>query len=335
MTSISSAADLQRALFAAVRREASLAPVAVYNLALAGTDPAAFGQLGKLAASADFANSHAYAWYWGTPREALPYLLKFATTSAPSRPIVLTETGYTTLLADTYKGVTEDVQAIFVAQTLLDAFMNSVERSFIYELIDEKPDPAGADPEQHFGLFRSDGSPKPAATALHNLTAILREEFKEQVRNCRRAALFRYGTQPAAAAVAESGRPPMPDTVARGAAVAKGHESEIARARRKSPPEFRRPNGHRGVQRARLGHGGRPRSCEQDGRRGRTEARHRAVRPGNSRAPELDGGLRDQFVVEIFILACHAVGERTLLERLEVRGGRQRSPARFDARSQQ
>ena len=58
--------------------------------------------------------------------------------------------------------------------------MNSVERSFIYELLDEKPDPAGADPEQHFGLFRSDGSPKPAAAALHNLTAILREESKSR-----------------------------------------------------------------------------------------------------------------------------------------------------------
>jgi hypothetical protein len=57
---------------------------------------------------------------------------------------------------------------------LLTAFGAGAQRTFVYELVDEKPDPALADPEQHFGLLRNDLSPKPAFKAIQTLTAVLR-----------------------------------------------------------------------------------------------------------------------------------------------------------------
>ena len=47
-------------------------------------------------------------------------------------------------------------------------------RTFIYELVDVRPDPALGDPVQHWGLLRNDFSPKPAFTALKTLIAIVR-----------------------------------------------------------------------------------------------------------------------------------------------------------------
>jgi hypothetical protein len=46
-----------------------------------------------------------------------------------------------------------------------------VTRTYLYELVDVLPEPSLW--SNHFGLFRSDHSPKPAATAIHNLTSLI------------------------------------------------------------------------------------------------------------------------------------------------------------------
>ena len=56
---------------------------------------------------------------------------------------------------------------------MLDAVAQGVPATYLYELLDEWPDPNNTDREQHFGLFNNDGTPKQAAAALHNLTTIL------------------------------------------------------------------------------------------------------------------------------------------------------------------
>ncbi len=54
------------------------------------------------------------------------------------------------------------------------AFGAGVSRTFLYELVDVKPEPALHDPEQHFGLLRNDLSPKPAFTAVKTMIAAIR-----------------------------------------------------------------------------------------------------------------------------------------------------------------
>ena len=63
---------------------------------------------------------------------------------------------------------------MYMPRLFLTAFALGVRRTFVYELLDEKPDPGLTDPQQHFGLLRYDLSPKPAFTALKTLLRAVR-----------------------------------------------------------------------------------------------------------------------------------------------------------------
>lgn len=117
-------------------------------------------------------NAHPYAG-GGPPEPALSQALRERSVAAPSRGVVFTETGYHNALAATVSQPpsSEEAAAIYLPRLLVSAFGAGVRRTFIYELVDEKPDPGLADPEQHFGLLRNDLSPKPAFTAIKTLLA--------------------------------------------------------------------------------------------------------------------------------------------------------------------
>jgi hypothetical protein len=89
--------------------------------------------------------------------------------------VVFTETGYHNAMNDAVAQppVSEAVAAIYFPRLLVTAFGAGVKRTFVYELADERPEPALADPEEHFGLLRSDLSPKPAFAAIKTLIAAL------------------------------------------------------------------------------------------------------------------------------------------------------------------
>jgi hypothetical protein len=92
------------------------------------------------------------------------------------KPVVFTETGYHNALAATtgQPASSEAAAAAYLPRALLHAFAMGVERTFVYELLDERPDPQLADPEQHFGLLRHDLSRKPAFRAIRNLLRAVR-----------------------------------------------------------------------------------------------------------------------------------------------------------------
>jgi hypothetical protein len=69
--------------------------------------------------------------------------------------------------------VSESAGAIYTLETLLEHFKSGIARTYLYELIDEQPDPRAANPNDHFGLLRNDFSPKPAFTALKNLLELV------------------------------------------------------------------------------------------------------------------------------------------------------------------
>jgi hypothetical protein len=89
------------------------------------------------------------------------------------RPVMATETGYHNAMRaeEGQPPVPEGVAAAYVPRLYAENFASGVTRSFLYELIDEKPDSALGDAEQHFGLLRNDLTPKPAFEALKNLLA--------------------------------------------------------------------------------------------------------------------------------------------------------------------
>jgi len=68
--------------------------------------------------------------------------------------------------------VSEPAQAVLELQQLLANYRDGIDRSYIYELLDEGDDNSQA--EDRFGLVHADGSPKPVYTALKNLLAEVR-----------------------------------------------------------------------------------------------------------------------------------------------------------------
>lgn len=120
-------------------------------------------------------NGHPYSG--GEPPEpSLARALSESRATLPGRGVVFTETGYHNALAASVgqPPASEEAAAVYLPRLLATAFGAGVRRTFIYELLDEKPDPALADPEQHFGLLRNDLSPKPAFMAVKTLIAALR-----------------------------------------------------------------------------------------------------------------------------------------------------------------
>jgi hypothetical protein len=110
------------------------------------------------------------------PEEPISQQLGVVRHLVPGRPVVITETGYHNALAETggQPPVSDAAAAVYLPRVLLWTFRSGVRRTFIYELVDEKPDPALLDPEQHFGLLRNDLSPKPAFSAVRNLIEAIR-----------------------------------------------------------------------------------------------------------------------------------------------------------------
>jgi hypothetical protein len=121
-------------------------------------------------------NLHSYGG--GRPPEThLPRDIAASRSRAPKEPVEVTEMGYQTSpkATTTQPGVTEATAAAYVPRDYLEAFAAGARRSYLYELADEKPDPAGTSSEQHFGLLRQDLSPKPAFTTLQRLLADIRD----------------------------------------------------------------------------------------------------------------------------------------------------------------
>ena len=165
---VAAAVAEQMSVYAAVKGTPEVSGVPVVNVSLATT--ANIPEFAGTLTSADYANLHTYSPAGDPPQPAIADDLAQAMAQS-TLPVVLTETGYYTLPTDP-DGVDESVQARLTLDTLFDSSALGIGYTFLYELFDEAADTTG-NPQLHYGLFNVDGSPKLAATALHNLTTIL------------------------------------------------------------------------------------------------------------------------------------------------------------------
>jgi hypothetical protein len=164
----------QRELFTRVKRDPALRrlPVLAPSLADNGNQAA----LGSLRGLADWANLHSYPGGLPPSRGELGAELLAAREAVPGAPLAITETGYHNALAEHGRQppTSERAAAAYYPRLFLEAFSARVRRTYAYELVDEKPEPGRIDQEQHFGLFRNDFSPKPAAESVRRLLALVR-----------------------------------------------------------------------------------------------------------------------------------------------------------------
>jgi hypothetical protein len=158
-----------RLLYRRVNADPSLRSLPVLGPSLAG--PGAEAQLGNQSAFLDRGNIHPYAG-GQTPSPAhLRAEFADAQIVAGNKPVWATEAGYHNAVHTTsgHPGVSESAAAVYITRTFLEHFADGIDRTFVYELIDEKPEPRRRDLEQHFGLLRHDFSAKPAFTAVKHL----------------------------------------------------------------------------------------------------------------------------------------------------------------------
>lgn len=129
-----------------------------------------FRRLGNLGRCVDFGNVHPYSG-GQLPAASLQYNRHVEELVAPRRPVVATETGFHNAIRSTSgnRPVSEAAQAQYVPRLFLDFFSAGVVRTYLYELLDERPNPSRTDLERHFGLLRWNFSEKPAFRSLETL----------------------------------------------------------------------------------------------------------------------------------------------------------------------
>lgn len=125
--------------------------------------------------SVSASNAHVYGYPGEQLQDRLINSIRYAQASAPGKPVYVTETGISTAGFTASNGGTADeaTQAIVNVNAILSSYAAGADMTFLYELVDN-PWASGA-VEQSFGLFHTDGTPKPAATAIGNLMHILED----------------------------------------------------------------------------------------------------------------------------------------------------------------
>ena len=118
-----------------------------------------YDKVGDLSPYTDYGNAHTYPGVGAMTDRTIQTLNADALLAAWSRPVITTEIGWNTATVDAQSAARFSLDAVF------DGIKDGDAKMYFYALFD---DTAGK-----FGLMNSDGSPKPAGTALHNLTTIL------------------------------------------------------------------------------------------------------------------------------------------------------------------
>jgi hypothetical protein len=118
-----------------------------------------YDKVGDLSPFADFANAHTYPMPNQMPELTIRRLNGNAVLAAASRPVITTEIGWN---GNQFAPADVARHALFA---VFDAAKHGNPKTYFYALYDDR--------SGKFGFMNSDGSPKPAGTALHNLTTIM------------------------------------------------------------------------------------------------------------------------------------------------------------------
>jgi hypothetical protein len=170
---IDAAVAFQKDLFTAIKADSALAQVTVVNLSLGSNSASDYAQVGNLGNYSDAANAHAYTLTGGTADGQLQNTYSLAESASVGDPLIVTEMGHTTLQSEPGIGTSETAQAKLLLSDLLLSYEDGAQTTYLYELFDNSASLVRGEKEGYFGIFNEDGTPKVAATALHNLTTIL------------------------------------------------------------------------------------------------------------------------------------------------------------------
>jgi len=111
------------------------------------------------------------------PSHVFPEQTDFAKNVSGAKSIVITESGYHNALNDhkDQPAVSELASSKYIPRLFLENFSQGIQRTYLYELLDEKADPGLTDNQLHWGLIRADKSEKPAFIAMKRLIGELND----------------------------------------------------------------------------------------------------------------------------------------------------------------
>jgi len=119
-----------------------------------------YGTVGDLGAYADYGNAHTYPNVGQGTGWSMDRLNGLARLADSSDPVITTELGW-----NEAAGCSQADIAKWVLDAAMDGMKLGDVKTYFYSLFD--------DMSGQFGLMNADGTPKPAGTALHNLTTLL------------------------------------------------------------------------------------------------------------------------------------------------------------------
>lgn len=192
----------QQELYQALKNDPSTAQLPLLSPSVAGIDNASV--LGKV--NCDINNLHYY------PKGDIPASPFFDNVAIPkikvlcgdNKPITITESGYHNATnfynyspTDPWPGMPEAISAKYSSRLLLEYFNRGINRTFIYRLMDQAPNPQKNDRELHFGLLRHDGTPKPTFNIIRNMVSILNTPVvKSQLRSRKKIVAQQRNSRP-------------------------------------------------------------------------------------------------------------------------------------------
>ncbi len=169
-------ANYDRRLYAAVKASPRLRSLPVIGPSLA--EAASPAQLGDQQSWLDFGAIHPYTGGLSPTSAYIESQLQRITAVSGDKPVWATEAGFSDALNAPagQQPISEYAAAVYLLRELLANFQAGVRRTYVYELVDDAPDPFEVNIQDHYGLLRSDYTPKPAFTALKNLLALVGEQ---------------------------------------------------------------------------------------------------------------------------------------------------------------
>ncbi|WP_143524177.1 hypothetical protein [Rhizobium rhizosphaerae] len=174
LTSLEAAAAFQKDLYTAIKADPALSATTVLNLNLGYDNTSNYARIGDLGAYSDAANAHIYTHTGRVNDPVIESIIAHAKAASSGDPLIVTEMGHTTLQSFQGIGTNEAAQAKMLLTDLFTAFEDGASAVYFYELLDNSDSLYRGESEVYFGIFKEDGTPKLAATALHNLTTILK-----------------------------------------------------------------------------------------------------------------------------------------------------------------
>ena len=161
----------QNDLYAAIKGDAQTNHIRVLSPAMGNASKSQF----LIGAGFDVAAMHHYS----DGREptfglntAIANLTSLRGTS-PTKPLMATESGYFNQPASSTGSIPENISGKYMPRLYAEYFNSGVERTYVYELVDQGPNTANR--KENFGLLRFGMTEKPAFTAMKNTIALLEE----------------------------------------------------------------------------------------------------------------------------------------------------------------